>query len=51
MLLSLLLAGSFSAATAVPHLMLHLRADTGIELSASGHVAKWKDLSPRQAVY
>jgi len=31
--------------------MLHLRADTGIELSASGHVTKWKDLSPRQAVY
>lgn len=28
-------------------LILHLRADTGIVLDASGRVSEWKDLSPR----
>lgn len=32
-----------------PGLILHLRADTGLVLDASGRVSIWKDLSPRHS--
>lgn len=35
--------------SAIPSPILHLRADQGVVLDASGRVATWKDISPRHA--
>ena len=40
-----------NAIQGVPDPILHLRADSGVELDASGAVRAWKDLSYRKACY